>query len=56
MKTLLKILLIPALICYFAFSFIQWDYNPANWHIITRYVCFAFYIVLLVAVVESEVK
>lgn len=50
----LKVLSIPALICYVAFSFIQWDFNPSHWHIISRFIFFIFYAFLVLAMVQAE--
>lgn len=51
-----KILIAPAIITYVPFTFIQWDYNPANWHIVTRYICFTFYFILVMAAVADQVN
>lgn len=53
-KKLLIVLLIPALICYVAFSFIQWDFNPSNWHIVSRFIFFLFYAILVMAMAKAE--
>jgi Ca2+/Na+ antiporter len=55
-KQYFRMWIFPALVCYIIFTFIQWDFNPANWHIIIRFFCFALYIFLICAVAYSIKK
>lgn len=49
-----KFFIKPALFCYTIFSFIMWDYNIANWHIITRLGYFLFYLVVVYGIIKEE--
>jgi hypothetical protein len=49
-----KFLINPALFCYGIFSFIIWDFNIANWHILTRLGYFLFYFLIVYGILKEE--